>query len=105
MAYVPRKHQKMHNVRLYTSVIKAGEGSWVLMSRLTQCIQRLSEVETSAVLVSDMLEQYPVVSGLDIKYLSSFTKNTSDTLRRVIQELLELQQVQDLVLATRQGEV
>ncbi len=75
------------------------------MSRLTQSIQKLSALATLAEHELDMQVALHKASDLDTRYQSSFTRSISDTLPKVIQELLELQQVQDLALATQQGEV
>ncbi len=82
-------------------VDEAGEGEWLLMSQLTQCIQKLSEVQVMVHHVSDMLALSRKVQELPIASLSMCIEDISDMQQEVVQELLVLQQVQDSELALK----
>ncbi len=89
---------------VFISSDKAGEGSWFLMSHLIRSIQK-SLVALDMVLQElDMPVESLKLEDLDIVSASISIRGTSGMLQKLVQGLLERQQVLDLALAIKLGE-
>ena len=75
------------------------------MSHPLTSIPKLSGAVILAEHVSAMLEEFPKVSDSDIDSQSICIEDILAMQQKLVQELLVLQQVQDLALATQLGEV
>ncbi len=92
-------------MRIRVPVIKAGEGSWVLMSHLILSIQKLLDLQDMVLHELAMQEALLKVPGLDIGSVGISLSDTSEQLQKLVQGLLVQQQERDLVSLTRLGEV
>ncbi len=97
---VPIVSQKLSNVWFQTFT-----GAWDLMSPPTQSIQRLLVLLGMEVQESGMLEALLKEFALDTDSASFFIEDTLASRRKLVRERSVRQQVQDLALAIKQGEV
>ena len=74
------------------------------MSHQIPYIQRLSELVATVVRVSDMLEASLKELGSDTDSVGFYISDTLESQRKLVRELLVLQQERDLALAIKLGE-